>query len=166
VRYALTIDFGRGYQSVHGGVFCRPGALAASRREFLARVIRRWLNQRFTGRLATHGEDRALTTLVMKHGHMVRYRSNAVVYTKAPTRIGEMNQMNLRWSRSSVRESVEFAKLMFWCYHPRHRMLPARDFFFTHALFPLPALFARAVIYALVAGPAYIVRLMALLVAR
>jgi hyaluronan synthase len=164
VRYALAFDFGRGYQSVYGGVFCCPGALSAYRREFLARIIRRWLHQRFMGRRSTHGEDRALTTLAMKHGHMVRYQSNAVVYTKAPTRIGEMNRMYVRWSRSSVRESVEFAKFMFRRYRPRHRVLPALDFFFTNALFPLHLLFAGAVVYAFVAGPAYLIRLMALLV--
>jgi hyaluronan synthase len=165
VRYALAFDFGRGYQSVYGGVVCCPGALAAYRREFLAKVIRKWLYQRFMGRRATHGEDRALTTLAMKSGHMVRYQSNAVVYTKAPTRIGEMNRMYLRWSRSSVRESVEFSRFMFRRYRPRHRVLPALDFLFTNALFPLHALFAGAVVYSFVASPLYIVRHLALLVA-
>ena len=165
VRYALAFDFGRGYQSVYGGVVCCPGALAAYRREFLARVIRRWLYQRFLGRRSTHGEDRALTTLAMKSGHMVRYQSNAVVYTKAPTRIGEMNRMYLRWARGSVRESAVFSRFMFSRYRKRHRVLPALDFLFTNALFPLHALFAGAVVYSFVASPLYIVRHLALLVA-
>jgi hyaluronan synthase len=165
VRYALAFDFGRGYQSVYGGVVCCPGALAAYRREFLARVIRRWLHQRFLGRRSTHGEDRALTTLAMKSGYMVRYQSNAVVYTKAPTRIGEMNRMYLRWARGSVRESAVFSRFMFSRYRKRHRVLPALDFLFTNALFPLHALFAGAVIYSFVASPLYIVRHLALLVA-
>jgi hyaluronan synthase len=165
VRYALAFDFGRGYQSVYGGVVCCPGALAAYRREFLTRVIRRWLHQRFLGRRSTHGEDRALTTLAMKFGHMVRYQSNAVVYTKAPTRIGDMNRMYLRWARGSIRESVEFSRFMLRRYRRRHRVLPALDFLFTNALFPLHALLAGVVIYSFVASPLYIVRHLALLVA-
>lgn len=165
VRYALAFDFGRGYQSVYGGVVCCPGALAAYRRVFLARVIRRWLHQRFLGRRCTHGEDRALTTLAMKAGHMVRYQSNAVVYTRVPTRIREMNRMHLRWARGSVRESAEFSKFMMSRYREHHRVLPVLDFLFTNALFPLHALFAGVVIYSFVASPLYIVRHLALLVA-
>jgi hyaluronan synthase len=165
VRYALAFDFGRGYQSVYGGVVCCPGALAAYRREFLGRVIRRWLHQRFLGRRSTHGEDRALTTLAMKSGYMVRYQSNAVVYTKAPTRIGEMNRMYLRWARGSVRESAVFSRFMLGRYRKRHRVLPVLDFLFTNALFPLHALFAGVVVYSFVASPLYIVRHLALIVA-
>ena len=165
VRYALAFDFGRGYQSVYGGVVCCPGALAAYRREFLDKVIGKWLRQRFLGRRATHGEDRALTTLAMKAGHMVRYQSNAVVYTKAPTRIGEMNRMYLRWGRGSVRESIEFSRFMLKPYRRTHRVMPVLDFLFTNALFPLHMLFAGVVVYSFLASPLYVVRYLALLVA-
>jgi hyaluronan synthase len=165
VRYALAFDFGRGYQSVYGGVVCCPGALAAYRRDFLTRVIRKWLHQKFLGRRCTYGEDRALTNLAMKAGHMVRYQSNAVVYTKVPARISEMNRMHVRWARGSVRESLIFAKFMLRRYRERHRLLPVLDFLFTNSLFPIHVLFAGVLLYSFAADPLYILRHLALIVA-
>ena len=76
-----------------------------------------------------------------------------------------MNRMYLRWARGSIRESVEFSRFMLRRYRRRHRVLPALDFLFTNALFPLHALLAGVVIYSFVASPLYIVRHLALLVA-
>lgn len=165
VRYALAFDFGRGYQSVYGGVVCCPGALTAYRREFLEKVMRAWLRQRFLGRPATHGEDRALTTLAMKAGHTVRYQSNAVVLTRAPARIGEMNRMYVRWARGSVRESVELVRHMLKPRRKNRRLLPVLDVLLANALFPLHVLFFVALVWAVLSNPLYLVRNLALLVA-
>ena len=91
IRYSISFDFGRAYQSVYGSVFVCPGALTAYRRDLLFRFIKGWVNQTFLNARCTHGEDRALTTMILKEGFLTRYQSNAVVYTKVPAKFGQMN---------------------------------------------------------------------------
>jgi hyaluronan synthase len=162
-RYALAFDFGRGYQSVYGGVFCCPGALTAFRRDLVENNIRALVNQRFLNVACAHGEDRALTTLILKSGHLVKYQSNALVYTKVPTSFMELNKMYLRWTRSYLRESALFAKFMFLPYRDKHRILPIFDFFFENLLHPFQLLALAVVGYAFVVSPVFILPTLAFL---
>ena len=164
IRYAISFDFGRAYQSVYGAVFCCPGALTAYRRSLLMSFIHEWLNQRFLNAPCRHGEDRALTTLVLRSGHMVRYQSNALVYTRVPTEVGEMNRMYLRWTRSYLRESVIFARFMFLPYRKKHRVLPVLDFIFLNILHPFHLFSLGLIVYSFYISPLFIVRHMAFLV--
>jgi hyaluronan synthase len=47
VRYAVSFDFGRAYQSVFGTVQVCPGALTAYRKAVLVPLLKEWVNQRF-----------------------------------------------------------------------------------------------------------------------
>ena len=87
VSFTSAFDFIRAGQSVYGGVFCTPGALSAYRTSALKPLLAEWSTQTFMGKPATIGEDRALTNLVLATGHRVVYQRNAVVLTKAPTKI-------------------------------------------------------------------------------
>ncbi|MDH4271335.1 MAG: glycosyltransferase [Candidatus Aminicenantes bacterium] len=162
-RYALAFDFGRGYQSVYGGVFCCPGALTAYRRDLVELNIRDWLNQKFLNVACSHGEDRALTTLILKSGYLVKYQSNALVYTKVPASFVELNKMYLRWTRSYLRESALFAKFMFLPYRDKHRLLPIFDFFFENLLHPFQLLALVVVGYAFFVSPVFILPTLAFL---
>lgn len=164
VRYAISFDFGRAYQSVYGAVFCCPGALTAYRRSLLMSFIHAWLKQRFLNAPCRHGEDRALTTLVLKSGHMVRYQSNALVYTRVPTRVAQVNRMYLRWSRSYLRESVIFARFMLLPYRKKHRVLPVLDFVFLNILHPFHLFSLALIVYSFSVSPLFIVRHLAFLV--
>ena len=164
-RYALAFDFGRGYQSVYGGVFCCPGALTAYRRDLVELNIRALLNQKFLNVQCAHGEDRALTTLILKSGYLVKYQSNALVYTKVPTSFIELNKMYLRWTRSYLRESALFAKFMFLPYRDKHRILPIFDFFFENLLPAFQLLALAVVAYAFVVSPVFILPTLAFLTA-
>ncbi len=163
-RYAISFDFGRGYQSVYGTVFCCPGALTAYRKEVVRKVIGDWLHQMFLNVPCHHGEDRALTTLVLKCGYFVKYQSNAVVYTKVPTKLGQLNRMYLRWTRSYLRESVFFARFMFLPYRKGNRVLPVFDFLFENLLHPFHIFTLSIVMYSFVISPLFLVRHLAFLV--
>lgn len=162
-RYALSFDFGRGYQSVYGGVFCCPGALTAYRRSLINKLSKEWILQKFLNAPSIHGEDRALTTLILRSGYMVRYQSNALVYTKVPTRFSQINKMYLRWTRSYLRESMLFAKFMFLPYREKHRIFPIFDFVFENLLHPFQSLAMIVLIYSFINDPAYILKHMAML---
>lgn len=157
-RYALSFDFGRGYQSVYGGVFCCPGALTAYRRHLIADLAKEWLGQKFLNVPSVHGEDRALTTLVLRSGFMVRYQSNALVYTRVPTNFGQINKMYLRWTRSYLRESMLFAKFMFLPYRDKYRLFPIFDFVFENLIHPFQWLALIVLTYSFIVDPAFILR--------
>lgn len=164
VRYSLSFDFGRAYQSVYGAVLCCPGALTAYRKDILQRFISQWINQKFWNVSCTHGEDRALTNQILRAGYMTRYQSNAIVYTRVPSSFGEMNKMYLRWTRSYIRESILFACFMFSSYRKKYRLLPILDFFFLNFLHPFHIFSFGLLTYSFAVQPLFIVRHLAFLV--
>jgi hyaluronan synthase len=164
IRYSISFNFGRAYQSVYGAVFCCPGALTAYRKDVLQKFIKDWVNQKFLNTPCTYGEDRALTTQILKAGYMTRYQSNALVYTRVPAGLSQMSKMYLRWTRSYIRESILFAKFMFFRYRKKYRILPILDFFFLNILHPFHIFCLGIMIYSFVAHPLFIIRHLAFLV--
>jgi len=164
IRYSISFDFGRAYQSVYGAVLCCPGALTAYRKSAILGFIKDWVNQKFLNTKCTYGEDRALTTQILKAGYMTKYQSNAVVYTKVPSKFGQMSKMYLRWTRSYIRESILFARFMFTRYRNTRRVLPIFDFFFLNFLHPFHIFSLAFVIYTFIIHPVFILRHLALIV--
>jgi len=164
IRYAISFNFGRAYQSVYGTVFCCPGALTAYRKTVLQKFIKGWVNQKFLHTQCTYGEDRALTTQILKAGYMTRFQSNALVYTKVPSRFSQMVRMYVRWTRSYLRESILFAKFMFSKYRTKRRVLPIFDFFFLNILHPFHIFSLGIVTYSFFVHPLFILRHIAFLV--
>lgn len=164
IRYSLSFNFGRAYQSIYGAVFCCPGALTAYRRDVLMKFIHDWVNQKFLGMTCTYGEDRALTTQILKAGYRTRFQSNAVVYTKVPSQFSDMSKMYLRWTRSYIRESIVFGQFMFTRYRDKHRVLPIFDFFFLNLLHPFHVFSLGIITYSFFVNPLFILRHLALIV--
>lgn len=121
VSFAYSFDFMRASQSEVHTVMCTPGALSAYRRDVVMEVLPEWLNQRFCGRLATIGEDRALTNMILRRGYNAHFQRDAMVYTKVPTRYRGLCKMFLRWARSNVRETWVMSHFLFG----RFRTTPA-----------------------------------------
>lgn len=128
VQYTLAFDFARAAQSSFRTVACCPGALSAFRRAVILPHLPAWLDQRFLGRPVAHGEDQALTNLVLRAGYDTVYQSNAAIRTLAPSRYRQLSRMFLRWERSYVVEGFSFARFMFTRYRPGNRLLPALSF--------------------------------------
>jgi len=164
VRYAVSFDFGRAYQSVFGTVQVCPGALTAYRKAILVPFLKEWVNQKFMKSPCLHGEDRSLTTYILKSGYLTKYQSNAVVYSKAPSRFRQMNRMYVRWTRSYIRESILFSRFMFSRYRTKRRVLPILDFFFLNLLHPFHLFAIGLISYSFVAHPIFILRHLAFLV--
>lgn len=164
VRYSVSFDFGRAYQSIYGTVVCCPGALTAFRRSVVAPLMPEFLSQRFMNEPCKHGEDRALTTLILRTGLYVKYQSNAVVYTTVPAKFGQMNKMYLRWTRSYIRESVFQARFIFSRYREKNRVLPIIDFIFLNFLHPFHLFSLGIILYSFVVNPIFMVRHIAFLI--
>ena len=163
IRYAISFDFGRAYQSVYGTVFVCPGALTAYRRSVLSPFVRDWVRQKFMDTPCLHGEDRSLTTYILRAGYLTRYQSNAVVYTKVPTTFRQMNRMYVRWTRSYLRESILFGRFMFSPYRTRNRFLPVLDFVFLNFLHPFHLYVMGLLTYSFFVQPLFLLRQIAFL---
>ncbi|MGQ9671956.1 MAG: glycosyltransferase family 2 protein [Candidatus Aminicenantales bacterium] len=164
IRYSISFDFGRAYQSVYGTVFVCPGALSAYRKEVLRPFIKEWVRQKFLNTPCLHGEDRALTTRVLRAGYFTRYQSNAVVYTRVPSKFLQMNKMYIRWTRSYLRESIILSGFMFSRYRTKQRVLPILDFVFLNVLHPFHVFSIFLVSYSFFVHPIFILRHLAFLV--
>lgn len=129
VQYALAFDFARAAQSTYRCVACCPGALSSFRREAVMPFLDEWANQMFLGRPVNHGEDQALTNIVLRQGYDTVYQRSAVIHTLAPVTYGQMSRMFVRWDRSYIVEGFSFAKFMFTRYRTKNRVLPVVTFF-------------------------------------
>jgi len=118
VSFAFSFDFIRAGQSQVNTVLCTPGALSAYRRDLVMKVLPEWIGQRFCGRPADIGEDRAMTSLILRDGHLVQYQQSAVVHTQAPTRYRALCRMFLRWARSNIRETIVLSRFAFRRFRP------------------------------------------------
>lgn len=113
VSFTMSFDFLRRAQSAYGGVLCTPGALSAYRVSAVRPALRGWSEQRFLGRPAKIGEDRALSNIVLRRGYQVVYQKRAIVLTKIPDNYKGLTRMLLRWARSNVRECLVMASFLY-----------------------------------------------------
>ncbi|MGA7292682.1 MAG: glycosyltransferase [Terriglobales bacterium] len=134
VRFALSFDFLRAYQSTFGTVYCSPGALSAYRASAIRKVLDSWLQQSFLGVRATIGEDRALTNDIMRLGYDSVYQRAAMVLTVVPMTYNKLCRMFLRWDRSYIREELRFAAIL-WKRPPLARFIALLDSTITNLRF-------------------------------
>ncbi|MBL8921415.1 MAG: glycosyltransferase [Myxococcaceae bacterium] len=139
VQYTLAFDYGRAAQSVYRTVACCPGALSSFRRAIILPFLDEWENQRFLGRPVNHGEDQALTNIVLRQGYDTVYQRTAVVNTLVPTTYSQLSRMFLRWDRSYIVEGFSFARFMFTRYREKNRLLPIVTFLVSNLRFVLVA---------------------------
>src|SRR5690625_7311371 len=106
VSFVFSFEFIRAAQSMLGFVLCTPGALSAYRKEAVMNVLDRWINQKFAGEIATIGEDRAMTNMILEQSYNVLFQKNANVLTNTPTRFENLHKM-FKIGRASCRERVK-----------------------------------------------------------
>jgi hyaluronan synthase len=116
VRNFIAFRVIKAAEHVFSSVTCCSGSLSAYRREYLTRVMDKWLNQTFLGKAATFGDDRSLTNLILRK-YRVLYDDRAVVETAAPSGWKKFFRQQLRWKKSWFRESLNACGFI-WRRHP------------------------------------------------
>jgi hyaluronan synthase len=101
VRYHLTVPA----QSVFGQVGCLAGRTIAYRREAFEPAVERLVRQNVFGVRLHVGDDRVLTNELLRAGWRTVYQSTALVSTDAPSQWWPFWKQQLRWGRSSQRET-------------------------------------------------------------
>lgn len=117
VRYYAAFRVIKAAESLFGAVSCASGCFSAYRREALEAVLAEWEQQRFLGREATFGDDRALTNYVLRDGWRSVYQSTAVCGTAVPERWRGFLRQQLRWKKSWSRESLSVLRIA-WRWNP------------------------------------------------
>jgi hyaluronan synthase len=160
-RFFLTFDFSRAVQSQFGAVLCCPGALTAYRRSAVMRVLEQWATQTFLGVPCTIGEDRALTTWLLRDGNRAVYQSTAIVHTIVPSTMRATARMLIRWERGNVRESVVMLPLLFTKWRTRDRVWPTLDVLLDLLQFPFGCVIGWIVLERITSRPAEILGVLA-----
>lgn len=130
VSFVFSFEFIRAAQSSLGFVLCTPGALSAYKREAVMHSLDEWINQKFLGREATIGEDRAMTNFILKQGYEVKFQRNSNVLTNTPTGFKTLHRMFTRWGRSNVRETLMMNKFVFTDFREKNKF--GARFIFLH----------------------------------
>ena len=102
IRYHLTVPA----QSVFGQVGCLAGRTIAYRRAAFEPAVERLVRQTVLGVPQHVGDDRVLTNELLRNGWRTVYQSTALVETDAPSEWRTFWSQQLRWGRSSQRETL------------------------------------------------------------
>jgi cellulose synthase/poly-beta-1,6-N-acetylglucosamine synthase-like glycosyltransferase len=102
LRYHLVVPA----QSVFGQVGCLAGRTIAYRREAFEPAVERLVGQSVFGVRLHVGDDRVLTNELLRNGWKTVYQSTALVTTDAPSTWRTFWRQQLRWGRSSQRETL------------------------------------------------------------
>ncbi len=142
VRYFIAFRVMKAAESLFNSVTCLSGPLSAYRREALMNYLQEWVTQSFMGISATFGDDRSLTTFLLRR-HKVIYDTRALTTTIAPEHYGPFFRQQIRWKRSWIRESIRAATFM-WRKEPFMVLS-----FYLGLILPIlgPAVVFRAIVY-------------------
>jgi hyaluronan synthase len=102
IRYHLTVPA----QSLFGQVGCLAGRTIAYRRAAFEPAVARLVRQTVLGVPQHVGDDRVLTNELLRAGWRTVYQSTALVETDAPSDWWTYWRQQLRWGRSSQRETL------------------------------------------------------------
>lgn len=97
-------------QSVDGAVSCLPGRMFAMRTNLLKLAVPSLVSQKFLGAPCNSGDDRFLTSWLLRNKFKTVYVESSVVETDAPSTLKGFMMQRLRWSRTSFRESILSAR--------------------------------------------------------
>jgi hyaluronan synthase len=114
--YYVSFQLLKAAESVVNAVSCASGCFAAYRRSAVMPILDQWEHQTLLGRPWLHGDDRALTNMVLRRWKVI-YDSEAEVWTDAPDRYHKFFKQQLRWQKSFLGESLVLVRHS-WRSHP------------------------------------------------
>ena len=111
-RYWNAFNFERQSQGTFGCIVCCSGPISAYRKEIVLGFINKYKNQHFLGKACTFGDDRHLTTLILKNGYEIKFVKSARGYTAVPETWKGLIKQQIRWKKSWIRETYLVSKFM------------------------------------------------------
>ncbi|WP_025038575.1 chitooligosaccharide synthase NodC [Bradyrhizobium sp. DOA9] len=112
MEYWLACNEERAAQASFGAVMCCCGPCAMYRRSALKLLLDKYETQYFRGKPSDFGEDRHLTILMLQAGFRTEYVATAIAATVVPDRLGPYLRQQLRWARSTFRDTLLALRLL------------------------------------------------------
>ncbi len=100
--YFMSFKILKAAESTYDSVFCCSGCCSAYRKSAVMPVLYQWLGERFLGLPVTWGDDRALTSRLLKAGGKTVFSSRALAYTVVPESLKKLLIQQLRWKKSWI----------------------------------------------------------------
>lgn len=143
--YFMSFRIMKAAESTYYTVFCCSGCSSAYRRDAVMPIIEPWLNETFLGKPATWGDDRALTSWLLKRGYRTIYTNEAQAYTIVPSNWRQFIRQQIRWKKSWLVNTLFTIKFIV-----RKQPFVSMIYFIplTIATIMTPIMAARALIYA------------------
>jgi hyaluronan synthase len=142
--YFMSFRILKAAESTFNTVFCLSGCGSAYRKKAVMPIIYSWLSESFLGRPTTYGDDRALTSWLLKQGEYIVYNHKAIAYTVVPSTVKQLFKQQLRWKKSWIINAILTSEFI-W------KKQPFVSFFYYFPLvaisFLTPIMTFRALIY-------------------
>lgn len=116
-RYFVAFRVYKSVEALVGSVICLSGSFSAYRRSALMEILDTWEQQTFLGVRCSYGDDRGLTTFLLRKGYHTVYMPTAKAVTHVPETFKKFWRQQLRWKKSWIRETWLASKFM-WRHHP------------------------------------------------
>lgn len=100
--YFMSFRILKAAESTFNTVFCLSGCCSAYRKSAVMPVLYHWLSESFLGKPVTWGDDRALTSWLLKRGETTIYSNKAIAYTVVPDNWKKLFKQQLRWKKSWI----------------------------------------------------------------
>lgn len=100
--YFISFRIMKASESTFHTVFCCSGCASAFRKSAVLPFLDKWLNERFLGAPVTYGDDRALTSWLLKNNFKTVYKDNVQAFTIVPTKMKKLFKQQLRWKKSWI----------------------------------------------------------------
>jgi hyaluronan synthase len=117
IRYSVAFRVYKSAEALFHSVVCLSGCMAAYRRSTLLSFLEDWENQTFWRTRCTYGDDRSITTFLLRRGYKCTFVPEAKTETVVPSTFKKFWKQQLRWKKSWIRETYLAAKFM-WRKHP------------------------------------------------
>ena len=81
-------------------VFCCSGCASAYRKSLVLPLLDEWMEETFLGNPVPWGDDRALTSRVLKAGYRTIYSNKVKAETIVPENLRQLINQQIRWKKS------------------------------------------------------------------
>lgn len=142
--YFMSFRILKAAESAFMSVFCCSGCSSAYRKSVVLPILDDWLNENFLGKPVTWGDDRALTSWVLKLGHKAIYTDEVRAFTIVPNNIRQFFKQQLRWKKSWIINGLFTSRFIY-----KQHLFIALFYFFPLLLisFLTPFMVFKAMIY-------------------
>jgi hyaluronan synthase len=98
--YFMSFRILKAAESTFLTVFCCSGCASAYRKSVVLPVLDEWLAETFLGLPVPWGDDRALTSRVLKSGYRTIYSNKVKAETIVPETLRQLVKQQIRWKKS------------------------------------------------------------------